>query len=401
MSYKTTTIKVILIINYCFLLGYLVVSCAGPKKLKEPTPVLKKESIPIDPTKSFDASAMRMYKMASLYPNILQKKMLSSRLDSLQINLIFQTKPGNGSFQFQKDSFQLMRNSMVEMGMMGKLVLALACAKKMETYKAKGVSYSSTMITESAGKNLPGSYNDPYAMQGRPSIGHFLARMLTQNDVEAYNRILEFVTIKEVNEFSKANGWDATKITSRIGRTNTSAENASMNTINFYDDNNRKIFIQPNSHNSQSSLSTRYANTTSLDDMESIILSVSTSQFRNKELTQRIGEDPLEHLKLLLFNPQSVLPYNASAETYDNGSMLFPNVKLSDQLMLLSLKMTSDKGMSEIVYYNDLKKGKVFVLSCSILFKISLKDPRYENELKEGKQIFEELGKATLKQLQN
>jgi hypothetical protein len=225
--------------------------------------------------------------------------------------------------------------------------------------------------------------------------------MLTYNDVEAYNRVLEFVTIEQVNEYTKLNGWNATTITSRIGRSFTPAENASMNTINFYDDNNKKIFIQPNSFSSQSNIRKKYANTTSLADMESILLSLCTNQFRSEELIKQIGEDPLENLKLILFNPKPVLPYTVGVTQNVSSSIFFPNIKSSDKLMILPLSVTNDRGMSEVVYYNDLNKGKVFVLSCSLLFNASKGDKGYEKELKEAKRIFEELGQSTLNQLQN
>ena len=234
---------------FYILMSCIFYSCSAPKKIVEPTPTVVTKKLEFDPAIHFDESALRLYRLAKAFPFSVQQKMQYASKDSVQIRFTKFAKASVGFLKNGEDIFQPQKNAMVDAGLVNKLFLALACAKKMKIYGASAVSYNSTMITEAAGKNLPGSYNDWYAPKGRPNIGQYLRRMLTQNDVEAYNRILELVTIPYFNEFVKANGWNATLINSRLGRQYSAGENATMNLINFYDDNNRKIYSQQSSVN--------------------------------------------------------------------------------------------------------------------------------------------------------
>lgn len=397
MREKEFPVRIILIISCCTSLVCFLASCSAPKKIVVvPTVEKTVKIIEFDPATYFDVSALRLYNMVSRYPNSLQKRMRSSSLDSLQIKLTSVTKSTNNTNQFQEDLFQPLSNSIIEAGMMGKIFLALACVKKMQDYRLKGIDYTTTMIVEAAGENLPGAYNDPYSAEGKPSIGQYLARMLMHNDVEAYNRIFELVTKDQINSFLKLNSWNATYLNGRIGRTFTAKENATMNLINFYDDNNRKLFTQPNTISSIITERKGRTNVTSVDDIQSILLSLFSSNKQTKELAMQIGEEQLEYIKVLLLNSQNPLSQNAGDYLDDNVSLLFPNVRTQQKLLIVPLKSISAKGMSETALYTDLTSGKIFVLTCSILFKSYTGTKGFEKELNDGRQFFEELGNSVL-----
>lgn len=376
----------------------IFISCSAPKKVQEPLPPIVEVKGVFNPNTHFDESALRLYNMAEAFPNSIQDRMRFASKDSVQIRFVKLAKANVGFTKANENIFQPQKGALVESGLLNKLVLALACAKKMQLYKANGISYNSTMIIEAAGKNLPGAYNDSYAAKGKPSVGQYLSRMLMYNDVEAYNRILEFVTISYLNDFTKANGWNTSITSSRLGRQYTSVENRTMNLINFYDESNRKIYTQQNAQGNIVNREQGFSNSTSLTDAESIIQAVFTDKQKEASLAKQIGEEQLEYIRVMLLNAPGQAQKDETNDVTGSSSLFFPNKKYNENLILIPLKTIGDKGMSEVLYFFDTSVSKHFILSASLIFRKYSTRIQYQKELKEGKAFFEDLGKMIIAQ---
>ena len=79
-----------------------------------------------------------------------------------------------------------------------------------------------------------------------------------------------------------------------------------------------------------------------------------------------------------------------------NASLFFPKIKHDKNLIVVPLKTISDKGMCEVVYFFNTISSKHFILSASLVFKPYNTVAQYEKQLQEGRQFFEDLGKAVL-----
>lgn len=385
-------------LSICISIVCIFISCSAPKKIQEPTTTVGELEPVFNPSSYFDESALRLYNMAKAFPNNIQSRMRNARKDSLQIRVTMLVKGGEDFTRANEAIFQSQKGALIEAGFTNKIALALACAKKMQRYKANGISYNTTMITEAASDNLSGAYNDPYAANGKPSIGRYLGRMLMYNDVEAYNRILELVTIPYLNDFVRTNGWLGTYNSSRLGRQYSSVENGTMNLINFYDDNNQKIYTQPNSTSNSLSKNLGLSNSTTLSDAENILQALFTDKQKQASLAKEIGEEQLEYIKVMLLNEQGQVQVDEANESIGSGSLFFPSKKFSRNFILIPLKNISKKGMSEVLYFFDGSLSKHFILSASLIFKPHSTAAQYQKELREGKAFFEDLGKMVLAQ---
>ncbi len=381
-----------------FSVSCVFVSCSAPKKLLEPMPPVVEVKPVFNPNIHFDESALRLYNMAEAFPKSIRARMINASKDTVQIRFVKFPKGNLGFTRATEDVLQLQKGSLIEAGLMNKVLLALACAKKMQQYRQNGITYNSTMITEAAGENLPGAYNDAYAIKGKPSIGQYLSRMLMQNDIEAYNRIFELVTTSYLNDFAKANGWSGSLNSGRLGRQHSRVEHATMNLINFYDENNRKIYTQKNSVDNIVKIEQGFSNSTSLIDIENIIEALFIDKQKEASLAKEIGEEQLEYVKVLLLNAQVQAQEDAANAATGSASLFFPNKIYNQNLILIPLKTISDKGMSEVLYFFDSRVSKHFILSASLIFKKYSTRAQYKKELEEGKAFFEDLGKMVMGQ---
>ncbi|GAA4508264.1 hypothetical protein GCM10023172_40070 [Hymenobacter ginsengisoli] len=82
-----------------------------------------------------------------------------------------------------------------------KLAAATLALEKLERLQAttSGLSADSPMRTDSAFIGQTCAVRDPSAANGRPSLGHYLRKMLLVSDNDAFNRLYEFVGPQELN----------------------------------------------------------------------------------------------------------------------------------------------------------------------------------------------------------
>lgn len=83
-----------------------------------------------------------------------------------------------------------------------KLAAATLALEKLERLQAAtpGLSADAPMRTDSAFGGQTRALRDPSAASGRPSLGHYLRKMLLVSDNDAFNRLYEFVGPQELNE---------------------------------------------------------------------------------------------------------------------------------------------------------------------------------------------------------
>ena len=86
---------------------------------------------------------------------------------------------------------------------------------------------------------------------GRPSIAHYIKKILLVSDNEAYNRLYEFLGQKDFNQTMKSKGFKGVRFTHRLQVPLTPMENQFTNPIEFIDSTSRTRYFQEAAFNDQ------------------------------------------------------------------------------------------------------------------------------------------------------
>ena len=74
-----------------------------------------------------------------------------------------------------------------------KLPITLLALQRLNELKQKGIDRNTTMITETAYSGQSVVYNEPTTADGKPSIAHYIKKILMVSDNDAFNRLYEFL----------------------------------------------------------------------------------------------------------------------------------------------------------------------------------------------------------------
>jgi hypothetical protein len=99
-----------------------------------------------------------------------------------------------------------------------KLAAATLALEKLERLQANtsGLSSDSPMRTDSAFAGQTRAVRDTSAVSGRPSLGHYLRKMLIVSDNDAFNRLYEFVGPQELNDGLRRLGLHYARLVHRL-----------------------------------------------------------------------------------------------------------------------------------------------------------------------------------------
>lgn len=115
-----------------------------------------------------------------------------------------------------------------------KLAAVVFALEKVNALKSKGMSADLTMLTDSSFKGQTKVLKDESAANGKPSIEHYVKKILLTSDNDAFNRLFEFIGRAEINAKLKKYGMNDSRILNRlaIGDGGEAAKNT--NPIDFY-----------------------------------------------------------------------------------------------------------------------------------------------------------------------
>ncbi len=125
-----------------------------------------------------------------------------------------------------------------------KLPVVLLALQKLNELKDKQVDRNTTMLTAASFSGQTAVYNDPTSIDGRPSIAHYIKKILLVSDNDAYNRLYEFLGQEYIHTELKKKGYEDVQILHRLNIFLTEAENRRTNPIKFYDTNNKLLYEQ-------------------------------------------------------------------------------------------------------------------------------------------------------------
>lgn len=125
-----------------------------------------------------------------------------------------------------------------------KLAAVVFALEKINELKIQELTAYSTMITDTAFKGQTPVTEDLSAANGKPTIAHYIKKVLLTSDNDAYNRLFEFVGRAEMNAKLKKYGMTDSRILNRLAIGDGGERERNTNPIRFYNG-NKLIYSQP------------------------------------------------------------------------------------------------------------------------------------------------------------
>jgi len=127
----------------------------------------------------------------------------------------------------------------------------LLSLEKLNSIRAKGVDKFTTMLTDSSYSKQTTAYTDSTSKNYLPSLAHYIKKAFLISDNDAYNRMYEFVGQQTINRQLHNKGYTDIRITRRFTGMN-EEENRHTNQIRFTDKNNKVLYTQTATYNTDS-----------------------------------------------------------------------------------------------------------------------------------------------------
>ena len=116
-----------------------------------------------------------------------------------------------------------------------KLAAVIFALEKVNELKVPGLTAYSTMITDTAFKGQTAVTEDLSAENGKPTLAHYIKKVLLTSDNDAYNRLFEFIGRAEINAKLKKYGMTESRILNRLAIGDSGESEKNTNPIRFYD----------------------------------------------------------------------------------------------------------------------------------------------------------------------
>jgi len=160
-----------------------------------------------------------------------------------QINRNKHNKPSLKTYSYRTDSKEYFYPAST--------VKLAASVLALEKINALNLDKNWSMYTRKNREGQQEITQDLSAENGKPSVAHYIKKILLVSDNEAYNRLYEFLGQKEFNQTMKYKGFKGVRLTHRLQVPLTPFENQFTNPIEFVDTTVRKRYFQMAAFNDQ------------------------------------------------------------------------------------------------------------------------------------------------------
>ena len=126
-----------------------------------------------------------------------------------------------------------------------KLPVAILALQKLNELKITGLDKNSTMITGEDGDGQTSVCNDPSAPDGRPTIAHYIKKILLVSDNDAFNRLYEFLGQEYINNNLHQLGYKDVQIIHRLNISLSEEQNRHTNPVTFMDTSGNILYAKP------------------------------------------------------------------------------------------------------------------------------------------------------------
>lgn len=126
-----------------------------------------------------------------------------------------------------------------------KLPVSALALQKLKKLKIKGLDKNTMMITETDYNGETAVYNDPTTPDGRPTVAHYIKKILLVSDNDAFNRLYEFLGQEYINNSLHKMDYEDAQILHRLQISLSEDQNRHTNPVNFYDSSRKIIYKKP------------------------------------------------------------------------------------------------------------------------------------------------------------
>ena len=160
-----------------------------------------------------------------------------------QINRDKHNKPSLKTYSYRSDSKEYFYPASTV-----KLAASVLALEKINALK---LDKNWFMYTRKSREGQQEITQDLSAENGKPSVAHYIKKILLVSDNEAYNRLYEFLGQKDFNQSMKSKGFKGVRFTHRLQVPMTPFENQFTNPIEFVDTTGRTRYFQEAAFNDQ------------------------------------------------------------------------------------------------------------------------------------------------------
>src|SRR6187549_1338401 len=219
----------------------LVMACKTPVKISK-SPVIESK---IDSTMNVRGITHTfLLDLLKQHPDLFQS-VLSNPDNKVQIIYTQIDRGNNGNPKFTYHYFNITDSSYFYPASTVKLPIAILALQKLNELKIAGLDKNTTMISEAGYSGQTEVYNDPTSPDGRPTIEHYIKKILLVSDNDAFNRLYEFLGQEYINNTLHKMGYKEVQIIHRLDISLSEDENRHTNPVRFFDTSGRLIYEKP------------------------------------------------------------------------------------------------------------------------------------------------------------
>ncbi|MBP6431571.1 MAG: serine hydrolase [Ferruginibacter sp.] len=230
------------VVIYFIIFLYASLSCNTPKKAQtmDNKPAQNTTIPEVDNSKTDVFLADVLNKYPQYFQNIIQNK----KNNNVQIIYSSINRGKNGVVTFKNYHYNVNANRYFYPASTIKFPVAILALQRLNELKQKGIDANTTMLTETATPMQTAVYNDATTPNGKPTIAHYIKKILMVSDNDAYNRLYEFLGQEYINKELQKRGYTNVQIVHRLSIALPEEENRKTNPIRFLDSNNNVLYEQ-------------------------------------------------------------------------------------------------------------------------------------------------------------
>jgi len=219
----------------------LMMACKTPVKISRSQPIESKTDSMINVSGITHTFLIDILKQ---YPDHFQS-VLSNPDNKVQIIYSQIDRRKNGKTEFTDHYFNINDSSYFYPASTVKLPVAILALQKLNELKIASLDKNTTMISEAGYSGQTESYNDPSSPDGRPTIEHYIKKILLVSDNDAFNRLYEFLGQEYINNTLHKMGYKEVQIVHRLDISLSEDENRHTNPVRFFDTSGKLIYEKP------------------------------------------------------------------------------------------------------------------------------------------------------------
>lgn len=214
-----------------------------------------KTPVKIDKSQAFGSETDSLIKISGITHTLLLdllkqypdhfRAVLANPNNKVQIIYTQIDRRKNGKPEFTDHYFNINDSSYFYPASTVKLPVAVLALQKLNELRIAGLDKNSTMISEADYSGQSEVYNDPSTPNGRPTIEHYIKKILLVSDNDAFNRLYEFLGQEYINNTLHKMGYEEVQIVHRLDISLTEDENRHTNPVRFFDTSGKLIYEKP------------------------------------------------------------------------------------------------------------------------------------------------------------